>query len=531
MGAKEDTLKDLCQMATNQVRDLYPELEMLFIPHTNGSFQEVIDAGEHGATGHPAAKAAMSIFEKHGRRELSSFLGMAIERQRKWFGLSSQNYLLGLCNINHDEFKSTKDAQRGIYHITWHAIDLAEVRKRPEYSGKFRSGPMIPKRSPLNMARLNLQADVFAAVMSGLLGEEESIDVLAKQRAIDSLKPINARRAEDYPFVIAVEAAKHAYKKLIAINPPRNKYMFYARQLALAVGQAFDDESIKQWWSFSEPAQDMAWRSFAQDIILGCAVNASEDPFVRATGLLVSELSHIEPVSSMFLSSAYNAFLNAERNKSLHREMIEKTFEEAIAKGAAEESGQPLLVAANQQNEELAEGRILGWCANALQAAGRAFENALSSGVSPELAARLEFEGNKDTSNWDSLRKIGDDIIDQKRKGFGTTLGTVAEICSQNAIFSPILNSIKVTMKSPEFMQKLAAANDLSLAKATPAPAGPAPKSPAPVTPSVAPTMAGPAAPGLGGNASTRNRMAMEQMRRQQQKDSDTGGGGEDRTQ
>jgi hypothetical protein len=527
MGAKEDTLKDLCQLATNQVRELYPELEMLFIPHTNGTFHEVVETGEHGASGHPAAKAAISILEKHSRRDLSSFVGMAIDRQTKWFGLSSKDRLLALCNINHDEFKSTKDAQRGVYHITWHAIDLAEVRKRPEYAGKFRSGPMIPKRSPLNMARLNLQADVFGAVMSGLLGEEDSIDILAKQRAIDSLKPIHARRAEDYPFVIAVEAAKHADQKLIAINPPRNKYMFYARQLALAVGQTFDDESIRQWWAFSEPAQDMAWRSFAKDIILGCAVNASEDPFVRATGMLVSELSNVEPISNMFLGTAYNAFLNPERNQTLHREMIEKAFEEAIAKGAAEESGQPLIVAANQQNEDLAEGRILGWCANALQAAGRAFENALSSGVSPEIAARLEFEGNKDLSNWDSLRKISDDIVDQKRKGFATTIGTVADICSQNKIFTPILNSIKVTMKDPNYTQKLAAANDLSLAVATPAPSGPAPVTPK-AAPTIAPTMAGPA-PGLGGNAATRNRMAMEQARREQQKNKD--GGNEDRTQ
>jgi len=229
----------------------------------------------------------------------------------------------------------------------------------------------------------------------------------------------------------------------------------------------------------------------------------------------------------MFLGTSYNAFLNHEHNQTLHRVMIEKAFEEAIAKGAAEESGQPLIVAANQQNDDLAEGRILGWCANALQAAGRAFENALSSGISPEQAARLEFEGTKNTSNWDSLRKIGDEIIDQKRKGFGTTLGTVAEICSQNPLFSPILNSIKVTMKDPSYTRALDAANDLSVTKPAFAPAGPAPATPK-IAPTVAPTVAAPSGPSLGGNSATRNRMAMEQARREQQKKD---GGGEDRTQ
>lgn len=105
----------------------------------------------------------------------------------------------------------------------------------------------------MNFARLNLQADVFAAVMSGLQGEENALDTLAQERATKSLAPIHGRRAEDYPFVIAMESAKYAFEEILAAKSPR-KYMRHARQLALEIGHAFDDKSIRNWWRFSEPA-------------------------------------------------------------------------------------------------------------------------------------------------------------------------------------------------------------------------------------------------------------------------------------
>lgn len=510
MAIKEDILQEICNLATRQVQELYPDVQAMFIPHAGGMFHEVISTSEHEAAKHPAGKIARSILEKNNNREQSSFLGMAISHQVKWLGLASNDKMLALFNLNTDDFKDAKDARRTIYHLAWHAIDLVEVRRRPEYVSKFRSGPMIPKRSPMNLARLNLQSDVFSAIMCGLQGEENALDVLAKQRALDSISPVHARRAEDYPYVIALEAAQYAYSELAVLKPPRSKYMQYARQMAIEVGQTFDDKSIRQWWGFSEPGQDMAWRNFPKEIILGCAIHTSEDPFVRATGHLIADITGLMPLSGLKLGASYNAYANTQANQVLHREMMEKTFEEAMARGVETESGQPLLLAANEQNEHLAEGVIMGWCGHALQAAARAFENALSSGISPIQAARLEFEGNKDATTWDMLKKIGDAIIDQRRKGYAVTLGNVAEIANENPTFAPVLGSIRVTMKDPSYIQKLEAANDLSLRPASPAPSTAAPSAPVPKGPEVpaysAPTMA---APGLGGNAATRHRAAM----------------------
>lgn len=520
MSKKTKALQDICDLAISQMQDIHPNLQLMFIFHETGQFQEVLATNEYELSKHPAGKVAQGILDKNNHRELSGFLGLAIDHEVKWLGLSSSDNILALFNLNIDELKNGKQARKTVYHLIWHALDLMEVRQRPEYISKFRSGPMIPKRSPMNLAHLNLQADIFAAVMCGLQGEEDAIDSLAHARAADSLAPIHATRAEDYPFVIALDAARYAYTQLTALNPAKNKYINYARQLAVEVGKTFDDKSILQWWGFSEPAQDMAWRHFAGDLILGCAVYTSNDPFIRATGHLVSELAQVTPLPATSVGDIYNPFADKQKNQLLHRQLAEKSFEEAIAKGMQEESSMPFITVANEQNEQLTEGNIMGWCANALQAAARAFERALSSGASPDQAARMEFAGTRDEMNWDNLTKVSDSIIDKKRRGFAVTLGTVAEICNNNPAFAAVMNSIKATMKDPSYMQKLEAANDFALRGPALSPAGPAPTGPRmqPATPAYAPP-----APALGGSGSNIRQIALERLRQQQeQKDGDT---------
>lgn len=527
MAVKPETLQEICNLAARQVQDLYPDMQAMFLFHSSGHFHEVVATNDHGALKHPAGKIALDILGKHNHREQSGFIGLAVQHRVKWFGLASTDSILALFNINIDEFDTPKNARRAIYHHLWHAIDLTEVRGRKEFASKFRSGPLIPKRSPMNLARLNLQADVFTSVMCGLMGEDNALDLLAHQRAQDSILPVHGRRAEDYPLVIAIESARYAYSQLAVLKPAKTKYLHYARRLAIEVGNTFDDKSIRQWWGFSEPGQDMAWRNLTPEIILGCAVNTSDNAFVRATGHLVSELTGIAPCSGTELAGTYNAYGRKEQNKLLHREIAEKTFAEAVAKGVLEESGHPLISAANQQNENLAEGIILGWCAHALQAAARAFENALSVGASPLQAAHMEFVGTNDIPTWESLTKMGDTIIEQKRQGLGVTLGTVAEIGSSHADFAPLLGSVRATMKDPEYIKKLEAANDLAIRHAGPAPVAPSAPKAAP-TIQYAPSAPAPNVPGLGGNAggAARQRAHMERLR-QQQKSTDTT---EDRT-
>jgi len=525
MSVELSIIQKICRHMQSDVASSYPGLSLHFILHNMGKLRESLALAEHEIVEHPAGNAAMAIIRKHTKTENSSFIGLAIANEKKMMGLKKTDHLIGLFNINKDEFETEQEARAQIYHMVWHAIDLYEIRLQPAYANKFKTGPMVPKRSPLNIGKAHLQADAFAATLSALEGETELIEAIAKKRGLQSISQHQNFKAEDYPAIIALDACRFAIKDLELTEKDPEDFLNVARKVSLEVGHTFDSANIQQWWDFSIPAQDMAWRGFKQAEILGAAINVCEDPFVRSIGYMIEEVSGIEPNSSESLEHSYNAFMDPEVNMKLHREMVDTIFEEAITRSVSESSSRAFLNMANEQNENLTEGRFLGWCAAALQGAAKAFERALLNGASPDQAARMHFQGSRDGENdeWDSLLDLGNKIVDQRRQGFAVTMGHIAEICHNNPSFAPVLDSLKITMNDPAYIQKLEASNDLAHVPKAPTMEGPAPKgpelgpkapelgpkAPTPNMPSM-PAMA-PAPPGMGGGSSNRNAQIMRQ--------------------
>lgn len=524
MGQIETIIDDV----TRDTENAYAGLSLFFITHKLGKMRESIALAEHEIVSHPAGNAARSIIRKHTISEKSSFLGLAIISETKMLGFKRQDHLLGLFNINIDEFNSIDEARAQIYHLAWHAIDLYEIRQLPQYRHKFKTGPMVPKRSPMNSAKAFLQADAFAIAYSSLRKEKDLLPLLSAKRAQDTLKATSNFKPEDFPSAIAMDACKLAIQDLTVQKMQEEDYIMKARQLSVDVGHAFDEENIRQWWNFTIPAQDMAWRGFSQDKILGAAIHTSSDPYVRSIGFLIQEVTEIEPAAAEVFEHGYNAFIDPEILASLHKEMVDTIFEDAVIKGLEESSSRAFLNAANNLNEALTEGHILGWCSNALQDAAHAFERALLNGAPPDQAARMQFEGNKSHPKWETLKQLGKDIVDQKRQGFAVTMGHIAEICHNHPAFSPILDSLKITMNDPAYVQKLEASNDLnvipnipSVAPSAPAPKGPAPKGPAPQGPVIGPS--------LGGNNNAKQVMYQKHLAAQKAKKDQQGAGTDDK--
>ncbi len=528
-------IQQFCLAISNDVASLYGGLNLHFVVHNKSQLRDAIALSDHDLSGHPASETARSILRKQVKNDSSAFLGLAIASKSKYFGFKKEEYILGIFTINVDQFDNIKTAKQEILHLVWHAVDLYEIRQRPDYRNKFSRGAMIPKRSPLNLSKANLQADAFVCVYQSIeSGTKQVTKALGQKRALQSLCPITHFKAENHPFVVAMEACELAVDDAMKQRTNSTNKLKVARDVSLDIGHAFDETSIKQWWKYALPAQDMAWRGAKPDEILGAALNTSDNPFVRSIAYLVDEiLEDIEPSSASTLANFYNSYLDTEKVFNMHRELIDAAFEEAIAEGLKTSSPEAFMQAANKQNENLTDGKILGWCANALQNAGKAFDSALKSGTAPDQAARVNFKTTEEAPNWDSLKELGKKIIDEKREGFAITMGHIAEVCHNNPAFSSVLDSIKITMNDPSYIQKLEAANDLNFvpsgpAMNAPAPKGPAPKGPAPKgpeingpaitpTPMPAPGMGG---PGGGGNRSAQimhqRKMMLEKQRQEE---------------
>ena len=533
MAVTIDSIQYVCDNLQRDIGVVYPGLSLYFIIHRQGRMRESIALAEHEIISHPAGNAARAIIRKHSKNERSSFLGIAIASESRMMGFKTEDHLLALFTINQDEFDCDESACAQIYHLAWHAIDLYEIRQEPTYYKKFKTGPMVPKRSPINLSKANLQADCFAAALAALKGDSSMLKFIDKKRGFDALKPIADFKAEDYPTIISMQACAYAIEELLSQPIGRTDQIKESRLLSLNVGQAFEQSAIQQWWNFAQPAQDMAWRGFRPEEILGAAMNTSDDPYVRSLSYLVQEVTELEASNAAALQNRYNAFVTPEVNMRLHHEMVDTVFEEALTQGMKESSGDALIIAANKQNQGLTEGSIIGWCANALQDAANAFDKALKAGKQPEQLARMQFEGGREKSTWEDLKKLGNRIVEKRRQGMAVTLGTIAEICHDHPAFAPVLNSIKVTLNDPSYTQALQASNDLAMGPSAPAPQpkGMEPKGPSqdlgPRGP--VPDMPAPAPPGpsLGGKGRGAHIMRQRHLMAQKAKEARQGSTGD----
>ena len=522
MKSKIERIRAMCASTAAIVQDCYPELELCYVVHGRGQFLEAVALKEHEIISHPASEAAQIIIKKFSHQDHTSLLGLALSRQKTLMGLFVHDSVMALININADEYDDIHTVQHDIAHLAWHSIDLMTVRHNPKYKNKFQNGPMIPKRSPFNLSKANLKADIFASTLCSLESADDLAAALAKRRAMSAIKPIPDYTPENFPFAIAKEPTEFAIEELREKTDLALGALKTSEKTAQEVSMIVDESGIgiEEWWSFTRPAQDMAWRGYSCEEILGAAIQTSENPYVRAIGYLMAEVTGIAPCDANELARVYNSFTNPDHNAELHKALVDEVFEELIDLSVKHNSSDALKNTANQQNEHMTNGNIVGWCANSLHAAAKAFEKAYHLGKEPGQAARIEFEGNKELVKWDDLQNLSFRVVDRRRMGYAVTLGHIAELCEDIDELGEVVKSVQETAHDPAYLQKLEAANELNRIPALelqgPAPQAPAPKEPAPQTPAPAP-----AAPGLGGNnaAARASQMHKEYQRMKQEKE------------
>lgn len=475
MPLKSDNVQHACRIIARQMRDYSRHLNLSFIPHHAGQRLEMLALAGQELLTHPAGEAALSLMRTPKKNENSGFLGLIAWRENLLIGLASRQKVMALTTLNIDQFTSLRDIRAEAWHMAWHAIHLYNLRHSPTYENDFQEGLVMQRLKGEVLASANLRADVFSAVMCTINGDKDIIYHLANTRSLEALTRNAGHKPEFYPFPLAMEATEMALSELMRRPPSKKRQIQAALKLAETIGQAYDELTLQQWIYFCKPAQDMAWRGDEKETILGAAVSTSQDTYIRATGFLVSEITRLHPASILTLDTHYSPFAEDRYNQRLHEGMMERAFQKAVATGMTEHSGDAFLAVANEQNQKLPDGHILGWCAAALQAAGRAFESALASGSkTPEEVARREFEGAADKTTWDSLKEVGQSIIEQYRQGHAVTFSDLIEFAGNRPAFSGIASSIAVTMKDPDYLKKIEIANDLSPSN-IPQPEAPAP--------------------------------------------------------
>lgn len=489
MVIQTDAVAQACNLIAREIRDYQRNLTVHFIVHHEGQRTEAFGMTAQDILTHPASETAMQILQKQRKSQDSSLIGTAIARQKLFFGLATRDSVLALCTINVDRCDSVREAKRQAYHLAWHALDAADYHSKPRNRAGQTSEVLIRRRSTLEMARANLCADVFSAAISTFHRDQDAPRKLALLRGRGALYTRSLFSPEYFPYIVSYDAAAYAIAQADPQHITRKKFVPAALRIAHDVGRTFDEITLKSWLSFAEPSQDMAWRGYSAEEILGAAINTSPNTAVRTVGYMISELCAIRPASILKIKENYSPFAEDSANETLHQTMVDHIYRDVVAQGLSQNSGLPFLRMANMQNSALTEGKIMGWCAGALQAAGMAFDSARHTGEEPELTATREFMSKKQATPWDDLGELGRRVIRSKRTGHNVAMEDLQTLCRDIEGLKQLRQSVERTMSDPQFQPKTPAPR----AEPAVAPKGPAPKAaPAPHTPA-------PAGPSMGG--------------------------------
>jgi hypothetical protein len=180
---------------------------------------------------------------------------------------------------------------------------------------------------------------------------------------------------------------------------------------------------------------------------------------IKSNGHLIADILNIQPSEELANLEGFNPFVGRDVNRQIHKQKADEVFEIALIHALEADTAEPLIRTAHNQNQDLLKGKMIGWCANALQAAGNAFLTAQVRGVSPDQATRMMFEGQKSIPDWNGLNDLNNFIIAQRRQGFGATFDDVTSYCKRNSDMYVVVESVENTMKDPVFAQTLAMAN------------------------------------------------------------------------
>ncbi len=444
MGLERAAIDHTCNVIRRQVQEEYKDLTLVFVVHKDKKRQEALDLEELNILSHKCGKAALDVFKKQKKKNKTSFLGLFFETKGKFLSFFKHTCTLGLFFVNVDEYETVEEAKEHIYHLVWHALELAEIYSL-EGEDQKPEGLVTPQYSPIELAKNNLMADVFAAVMQEFQEHKGTIETLAQRRAQYALKPIAHYQAEKYPYPIAMETTKLVYEDLAGSLKAKTKVIHLSLQLAQEVGTTYDAQSIKQWWAFSTRAQEMAWMGFDHEHILSTALFTSEDPYARSTAYLVSEALDIEPKTLADLT-AYNPFTDQEANERLHNKACDEAYRSAISQTALTDDYDDLMDEAYRQNKKLEEGHILGWCAHALLEAANIFKNSNTGDEKTLTEAAATFHRARAGLTWETMYKMSKTLMKTRRQGRAINAKTLEEISKENPEFSPFVSAFKATL-------------------------------------------------------------------------------------
>lgn len=446
-------LKNTCTNISDNIRMVFPNLNLHFLICKPDQKQDAVSDLLLKLNGHAAYNEALQVLKAWSSSNAggTAFLGLSEGQENILLSFKTRPRTLAFIAVDTSQYKELYPAIQAIhFQISMFLNTYAGHLKKPLTI----NGNVLPhKTTQLAACHLNLKSDVYSVLQLLREGQYDAPILLAQQRSLDTLSAQSNSFPEEYAFPIALDVINYTIEKQIsstvATRSPAPLLAQY--QLACQIADCFDADNLESWIQFVTSSQTMAWSGFTPSQILGAAINTSTNPFIKAIGHILAELTNLAPTEESHLPGGYNPFLAPQINKIRHERTCEETFEMIMFHVMEADSHLPLLRVANNQNESLLKGKISGWCANALHASAKAYIGARDRGIPPVQAARLEFQSAHLQSNWKLLMQLGRYIIDMKRHGSSLNMDDLLQWSLQQPESKHLSDSLNITISDPHY--------------------------------------------------------------------------------
>lgn len=458
MNANEiANLRNTCANISDNIRAIFPSLTLHFLICTPDKKQDAIASLLGKLNGHPAFNEAYQVLKAWSPSETNrtAFLGLSEGQESIVFSFKTRARTLAFISVDVSLYKELYHAIQAIHFQMSIFLDTYATHLKNPIT--INGNVFAHKTTQISSCRLNLKSDVYSVLQLLREGQYDAPSLLAQQRSLETLTPQSNFDPEEYALPIALDVINYTVEKqissTIATRSPSPLLSQY--QLAEQITTCFDDDNLQSWIQFANSCQTMAWSGFTPSQILGAAINTSTNPFIKAIGHMLAELTNLAPTEESHLPGGYNPFLAEEINKIRHERTCEETFEMIMFHVMEADSHLPLLRVANNQNEALLKGKILGWCANALHASAKAYIGAKDRGIPPVQAARLEFQSAHLQSNWKLLMQIGQYVVAMNRQNTAVNLNDLLKWVSQQPESKHMSDSVNITISDPQYTGSL----------------------------------------------------------------------------
>jgi hypothetical protein len=446
MTLRQSEIDQILARAQQNLKIISSDLDIFFVPHRLGGRNHALKQLYKAQSASPYIDHLKALLSQwinlKGNDHKSEFLGLTEVGGGSFERLFKSKKHIAVVSLNLDNYISATDMELDLYSLSWNVCFILrgkKFKKSPTSPGKK---IVILQPSGTGQLLFNLKSDIFASLAVSLAHRQNAVERLAKMRAHTMLKPQKRNLPEHYPLLVALDQTIQILKDLKTARVGSECFIEDAWKASETIDNIIDPEKLKLWYRFAQAAQDMAWRNFTPEQILSAAIDGNEDIEIRKLGIMISQLTGVKPSSYTQSRGLYNPYLNTEENEHLHMEMIQEIFDGVLTRAVFINSAIPFYEKAAEQNMSLTEGRFLGWCGQALQEAGTAFETALSNGEPPVHMARDTFEKHITKTQWATIQELGDKILQRRRLKQEIVLLDLWEIMRENQSFKNVRLSI-----------------------------------------------------------------------------------------